>query len=179
MASITHSPTHSNTLPSAGVHTHFSAKLVCLGILVLSLVAAAIVVPLEWNLLHLMQQAPQWTALATWLAQAPLASWLMMFVWGTAVPVSLIVMLRHHRNVLGVLAAIGFALIAVAWYIHMPALATCVPTYGNTVLCNAISWGFSLSLSLANAVYLFALFFGILTGIGVATTQLDDNGHEV
>lgn len=170
--------THANPFPSSPASTskrsHFSAKRVCLGVLLLCIGIAALALPLVRNALNLIQAQAHWAPLEQWLAQAPMASWLMMFVWGTLVPVSLLVMLRFHRNVLGVLTALCFAAIAVVWYVHMPAQSGCGVLYQGSVWCTVIAWGYSLSLGIANAVYLFALVMALLGGISVATTRADD-----
>jgi hypothetical protein len=181
MAYTPHAPTLGRSDPSADAgHTHhpFTLKRICLGVLLLCIAAAALALPLVRDALNLIQSQAHWAPLEHWLAQAPMASWLMMFVWGTLTPVSLLVMLRYHRNVLGVLAAIGFALVAVVWYMHMPALAQCAALYNDSIWCAAISWGYSLSLGIANAVYLFALVMALLGGISVATTSGDDEEDE-
>lgn len=162
--------------PSLG-HSHHpvTLKRVFIGVLLLCVAIAALALPLVRDGLNLIQAQAHWAPLERWLAQAPMASWLMMFVWGSLVPLSLVVMLRYHRNVLGVLAAIGFALVAVIWYAHMPAQGQCAAMYGDSLWCTAISWGYSLSLGIANAVYLFALVMALLGGISVATTSDEDD----
>lgn len=172
MASTVHTPPAGDM---AVHHRHHSPKLVCFGILLASLAIAGIVVPLEWNVLTVLADLPKWAALQHLLAQAPLASWLLMLVWGTAVPVSLVVALRYHRNAAGAALAIGFAVLALLWYTHMPALSQCESTYQNATLCNGLQWSYSMSLALANAVYLFAVIVGLLSGIGLIATKVDDD----
>ena len=182
MAFITHAPALRDSSsdpalsPAQRVHHahHFSLKRVCLGLLLLCIAVAALALPLVRQGLNLLQAQAHWQPLEQWLAQAPMASWLMMFVWGSMVPISLILMLRHQRNVLGVLAALGFAAIAVIWYIHMPAQTQCAALYSDSTWCTVIAWGYSLSLGIANAVYLFALVMALVGGISVAATQQDD-----
>ena len=173
--------THANPFPSAPASTskrsHFSAKRVCLGVLLLCIGIAALALPLVRNALNLIQAQAHWAPLEQWLAQAPMASWLMMFVWGTLVPVSLLVMLRFHRNVLGVLAALAFAVVAVVWYVHMPQQSQCTALYNDSLWCAAIAWGYSLSLGIANAVYLFALVMLLLGGVSFAAMPKDDENE--
>lgn len=159
-------------------HHPITAKRVFIGVLLLCAAFAALVLPLVRDGLNLIQSQNHWAPLENWLAQAPMASWLMMFVWGSLVPLSLVVMLRHHRNVLGVVAALGFALVAVVWYMHMPAQGQCAALYHDSAWCPVISWGYSLSLGIANAVYLFALVMALLGGISVATTSEDEDDDE-
>ncbi len=155
-------------------HHHVTAKRACLGVLLLCIAIAALALPLVREALNHIQAHVHWRALAQWLAQAPMASWLMMFVWGSLVPLSLMVMLRFHRNALGVLAALGFALVAVLWYANMPAQTQCEALYGDSNWCTLITWGYSLSLGLANAVYLFALVMLMLGGLSFATLPQED-----
>ncbi|MGE8319122.1 MAG: hypothetical protein ACN6O3_10275 [Comamonas sp.] len=168
MASTVHTP------PPVGVHRHHSPKLVCFGILLASLAIAGIVVPMEWNLLAVLADLPKWSGLQQLLAVVPLASWLLMLVWGTAVPVSLLLALRYHRNATGAALALGFAALALLWYMHMPALNQCDNLYPNPSLCTGLQWSYSLSLAVANAVYLFAIIVGLLSGIGLIATKVDD-----
>ena len=178
MAVITHANPHASlqTAPQ-GRHAHFSARRVCLGILLLCIGIAALALPLVRDALNLVQAQAHWKPLEHWLAQAPMASWLMMFVWGTLVPVSLLVMLRFHRNMLGVLAALAFAVVAVVWYVHMPQQSQCTALYNDSLWCAAIAWGYSLSLGIANAVYLFALVMLLLGGISFAAMPKDDENE--
>ncbi|GAB2804988.1 hypothetical protein GCM10027276_02010 [Comamonas piscis] len=175
MAVITHSHGLHSQHPAGGPHRrHFSAKRICLGLVLLCVAIAALALPLVRDGLQLIQSQLHWTALSNWLAQAPMASWLMMFVWGALVPLSLIAMLRYHRNALGVIAALAFAAVAVIWYVHMPALSTCGALYQGSIWCSVISWGYSLSLGISNAVYLFALVMALLGGISFAAIPEDE-----
>lgn len=174
MAVITHDHGLHST-PSEGHHRrHFSAKRICLGIVLLCVALAALVLPLVRDGLQLIQTQLHWPALSSWLAQASMASWLMMFVWGALVPLSLIAMLRYHRNVLGVVVALAFAAVAVIWYVHMPAQSGCAAQYKDSIWCSVIAWGYSLSLGISNAVYLFALVMALLGGISFAAIPEDD-----
>ena len=178
MAYTPHAPSFGrHTAPaadSARAHHPITLKRVCLGVLLLCIAIAALALPLVRDGLNLIQAQAHWAPLERWLAQAPMASWLMMFVWGSLVPLSLVVMLRYHRNVLGVAAAIGFALVAVIWYIHKPAQTQCAALYHDSAWCTVIAWGYSLSLGITNAVYLFALVMALIGGISVAATPQDD-----
>ena len=164
MASIVHT--------SRAGAPHHSPKLVCFGILLASLAIAGIVLPMEWNVLALLAELPKWAGLQQLLARAPLASWLLMLLWGTAVPLSLLLALRYHRNAIGAALAIGFAALALLWYMHMPALSQCSDIYQNAALCSGLQWSYSLSLAIANAVYLFAVILGLLSGIGLIATKV-------
>lgn len=174
MAVITHTHGLHSPQPEGHHRRHFSAKRVCLGLVLLCVAIAALALPLVRDGLQLIQTQVHWPALSGWLAQAPMASWLMMFVWGALVPLSLIAMLRHHRNALGVIAALGFAAVAIIWYVHMPALSSCGAMYQGSIWCSVISWGYSLSLGISNAVYLFALVMALLSGISFAAIPEDD-----
>ena len=176
MAVITHAnPHHASSQPAQpGRHAHFSARRICLGMVLLCIGIAALALPLVRDALNLVQSQTHWKPLEHWLAQAPMASWLMMFVWGTLVPVSLLVMLRFHRNVIGALAALAFAVVAVVWYVHMPQQSQCAALYSDSLWCAAIAWGYSLSLGIANAVYLFALVMLLLGGVSFAAMPKDD-----
>ncbi|MCS4293907.1 hypothetical protein M2375_002139 [Comamonas sp. BIGb0152] len=179
MAVITHSHELHSSAPTQSPHRrHVSAKRVCLGLVLLCVAIAALALPLVRDGLQLIQTQLHWPALSSWLAQAPMASWLMMFVWGALVPLSLIAMLRYHRNALGVVAALAFAAVAVIWYVHMPALSTCGALYQASIWCSVISWGYSLSLGISNAVYLFALVMALLGGISFAAIPEDDEQQD-
>ena len=160
--------------PAEPHHTRYTAKRFCLGILLLCVALAALALPLVRNALNLIQAQAHWPSLQNLLAQAPMVSWLMMFVWGSLVPLSLMAMLRFHRNALGVFAALAFAVIAVIWYAHMPAQSSCAALYNDSRWCTAIGWGYSLSLGVSNAVYLFALVMAMLGGISFAAMPQDE-----
>ncbi|MFG5777047.1 hypothetical protein ACFIQF_08215 [Comamonas sp. J-3] len=174
MAYTTHAQAFEHAAGATPSHHHVTAKRACLGVLLLCIAIAALALPLVREALDLVQPRMQWQALAQWLAQAPMASWLMMFVWGSLVPVSFLLMLRFHRNWLGALAALGFALVAVLWYANMPSQTQCAALYGDSNWCTLITWGYSLSLGIANAVYLFALVMLMLGGLSFATLPQDD-----
>jgi hypothetical protein len=175
MAVITHSHGLHSHQASEGPHRrHISAKRICLGLVLLCVAIAALALPLVRDGLQLIQTQLHWPALANWLAQAPMASWLMMFVWGALVPLSLIAMLRYHRNALGVVAALAFAAVAIIWYVHMPAQSGCAAQYKDSIWCSVIAWGYSLSLGISNAVYLFALVMALLGGISFAAIPEDE-----
>ena len=155
-------------------HPSTRSKNLLLALALTSLVVAGLVLPLVWDFLAMINEIPKMQWLQSLLAVSPAASWLMMFVWGTLVPVSLLVMLRFHRNVIGALAALAFAVVAVVWYVHMPQQSQCAALYSDSLWCAAIAWGYSLSLGIANAVYLFALVMLLLGGVSFAAMPKDD-----
>ena len=178
MAFLTHA--HVLHAPASAPHPHqrFTVKRVCIGLLLLCIAGAALALPLVRNLLNFFQAQPHWTPMEHWLAQMPMFSWLMMAVWGTLVPISLLVMLHYHRNILGVVVALGFAAVAIAWYVHMPSQAQCAALYDDSGWCTVIEWAYSLSLGIANAVYLFALVMLLLGGLSVAALPAEEDDDE-
>lgn len=146
------------------------------GAAVASLLACGVALPVVWNLLGLIHTQARGDWLAHHLAQAPMAAWLMMLVWGTAVPLCLLATLWGGLRWRGVLLTTGLALWAVAWYVHMPELSQCAAAYGGTV-CAALQLAYPLSLGLALAVHLFALCLLLLSGLGLlslSTLQPDE-----
>ncbi|WP_027015748.1 hypothetical protein [Comamonas composti] len=140
-----------------------------------SLAAAGIVLPLIWDVLGLINSLPKMQWLQSALRGMPVASWLLMFAWGLAVPLALLYALYHPhphgwRNGLVVAAAMW---LAVTWYVHMPDPGQCLALYsGADTACSLLRWGFSLSLGMATAAYLFLVFMLVLSVLGLLTEEL-------
>lgn len=147
---------------------------------VVSLVGCGAALPAVWNLLAFIHTLPRWDWLAQNLAQAPMAAWLMMLVWGTAVPLCLLATLWGGLRWRGGLLTAGLALWAVAWYVHMPALSQCAALYDGGSACTVLQTVYPLSLGLTVAVYLFGLCVLLLGGLGlVSRTTLQPDELEL
>lgn len=136
------------------------------GLALLSLALAGAILPLVWNVLAWINGLSKWEGLHQALMQMPLASWLLMFVWGAAVPLTLIALLLRPSRAL----ALGLAaamLGAVAWYVHMPDVGQCSALYAQASWCGSLRWAQTLSLAIATSVYVFAIFLAALAGLGM------------
>jgi hypothetical protein len=94
----------------------------------------------------------------------------MMFAWGLAVPVALIYALYHPQTHPWANAAMvaGAMLVAITWYVHMPAASQCTAMYPQTgMACSVLQWGFSMSLGVATAAYVFLVFMIALSSLGL------------
>jgi hypothetical protein len=142
-----------------------------------SLAVAGFVLPFVWDVLAAINELPKMAWLQAMLAQAPLLSWLMMFVWGAAVPAVLLLGMQvsptHRlRNAAMVLALM---LVAVTWYVHMPASSRCMALYPNTTwACELLQWGYSLSLGIATATYVFAMLAMGFSALGLLAESFDE-----
>lgn len=133
-----------------------------------SLAVAGAVLPQVWDVLDLLDGLPKLAWLRSLLDAMPMASWLLMFAWGAAVPVALLDALRRPRGLRSVLRVGVSILLALVWYAHMPSAALCYPFYHRYTVCSALQWGFSLSLGLATAAYVFGLFLLALSALELA-----------
>lgn len=136
---------------------------------VLSLLACVAVLPMVWNLLTLLHTLPHWGLLERVLAHSPLTAWLLMLAWGAAVPLCLLATLFGGLHWRGALITVGALLLAVVWYMHMPALQQCSVLYGMGGVCRLLQAVYPLSLGLAVAVYLFGLVVLLLSSLGLVS----------
>ncbi|KLO58849.1 hypothetical protein ACF8PL_11215 [Delftia sp. WSY_4] len=167
--------THSH--PS-GVHHRSRGKGLLLALGLASLAVAGIVLPFVWDLLGFVNGLPKMEWLQSILAVSPVFSWLMMFAWGLAVPVALIYALYHPQTHPWANAAMvaGAMFIAVTWYVHMPAASQCTAMYPQTgMACSVLQWGFSMSLGVATAAYVFLVFMIALSSLGLLAECVSRN----
>ena len=140
----------------------------------LSLLACVAVLPMVWNLLTLLHTLPHWGLLQRVLAHSPMTAWLLMLAWGAAVPLCLLATLFGGLHWRGALITVGALLLAVVWYMHMPALQQCSVLYGMGGVCRLLQAVYPLSLGLAVAVYLFGLVVLLLSGLGLVSLVPSD-----
>lgn len=148
-----------------------------LALLVACLAVAGVVLPLVWHLLDSVHQLPRAAWLTALLAQSPALSWSLMLVWGTAVSVALVAAMSMRRGWQGVLLIAALSLWAVLWYAHMPGVEHCHALYGTGSLCDTWQWIFSISLALATALYMFAVFLLGLSALGLLFTPADESAQ--
>lgn len=152
-----------------------------LALLLASMAVAAAVLPFVWNLLGTINALPKMAWLQQLLASLPAASWVLMLVWGTAVPLAMLAALSrtgHARSSLVLVAAL--TLWAVTWYVHMPALSQCTALYAGSALCGALKWAFSLSLGMGTSIYIFAIFLlGVAALCLLTEDSRSDSGNAV
>lgn len=140
-----------------------------------SLAVAGFVLPFVWDVLAAINELPKMTWLQTLLAQAPLLSWLMMFVWGAAIPVVLIMLVSSTHRLRNAAMVLALMLVAVTWYVHMPASSRCMAIYSNaTWACDVLQWGYSLSLGIATATYVFTMLAMGFSALGLLAENLGD-----
>ena len=133
-----------------------------------SLAIAGLILPFVWNLLELINEMPKMQGLQHALSQWPVASWLMMFVWGACIPAALLAGMHWPGHKI-MMAAIMLVLmwVAITWYVHVPAMGLCSVLYPQSELsCSALHWAGSMSLGLATAAYVFLM-------LGLAVSALD------
>lgn len=141
-----------------------------LAIALASLAIAGFVLPFVWDVLAAIDALPKMAWLTNILAMSPVGGWLMMFAWGASIPLMLLFTLHqspHHRvrNIFGVLVLM---FIAVTWFVHMTPAFRCDALYPQAELaCSALRWGFSTSLGLATAAYVFSIFVIAFSSIGL------------
>ena len=140
----------------------------------LSLLACVAVMPMVWNLLTLLHTLPHWGLLQRVLAHSPMTAWLLMLAWGAAVPLCLLATLFGGLHWRGALCTVGALLLAVVWYMHMPALQQCGALYGMGGVCRLLQAIYPLSLGLAVAVYLFGLIVLLLGSLGLVSLAPSD-----
>ncbi|WP_159915012.1 hypothetical protein [Pantoea sp. 18069] len=149
-----------------------------LALLVACLAVAGAVVPMVWDLLDVFDQLPKMAWFQDLLARSPAVSWSLMLVWGTSVSISLVALLSLRQGWQGVLLVGALTLWAVAWYLHMPHVEQCLALYGTGNICNTWQWVFTISLSLATALYMFVIFLLSLSALGLLFTQPDEATQE-
>lgn len=160
-------------------HLHPSPRnrSLLLALVLASLAVAGLVLPFVWNVLGAINELPKMLWLQHALAEVPIASWLMMFVWGAAVPAVLLLGM-HKAPAFRVSCALTIAalmLIAVTWYVHMPASSQCMAMYSKAEwACMLLRWGYSLSLGLATAAYVFIMLAMGFSALGLLAENLDD-----
>ena len=166
-----------NTLP----HPTSRGKNLLRALALASLVIAGLVLPFVWDLLAVINDLPKMGWLQNLLALSPALSWLMMFVWGAGIPLALLLCLYqspHHKLRNGVLVAV-LMLVTVTWYVHMPISGQCLNTYPNAGwACLALQWGYSLSLGIATAAYVFTMFAMALSALGLMADNILDGSTE-
>lgn len=168
MASLFTHPPGPPTAPGQPAPSTFQRHHLLWALALASLAAAGAVLPLAWNLLDLLSGLPKLGWLQALLGAVPVASWLLMFVWGAAVPLALMEALHRPRGLHSALRIGGWMLLALAWYAHMPQAALCEQIYHWQTACSALRWGFSLSLGLATAAYVFLVFVLALAALELA-----------
>ncbi|MBV8249520.1 MAG: hypothetical protein JO200_13840 [Comamonas sp.] len=142
-----------------------------------SLAIAGLALPFVWDVLAAINELPKMAWLQHVLALMPAASWLMMFVWGGAIP--LVLLLNAHQTPPHKLRTIVEMLvlmwIAITWYVHMPASSQCSILYEHWGLaCSVLQWAYSLSLGLATAAYVFIMLGLGISAMGLFAEGLDD-----
>ncbi|QNP47668.1 hypothetical protein [Diaphorobacter aerolatus] len=146
-----------------------------------SLAIAGFVLPFVWDVLAAIDNMPKMQWLQPLLSASPVLSWFMMFVWGASIPLMLLFMLHQapaHRIRNGFVVLV-LMFIAVTWYVHMPPAYRCDVLYPQAELaCSALKWGFSTSLGLATAAYVFAVFVVAFSSVGFLAQSLSDKPSE-
>ena len=159
--------------------THSSARrhpfLRALGLA--SLAIAGLILPFVWDVLSIVNEMPKIGWLQHALAQVPVLSWLMMFVWGIAIPG--VLLWSMHRTTPHKLATVVAMLvlmwIAVTWYVHMPVSGQCMNLYAQWAwACTTLQWAYSLSLGIATAAYVFIMLGLGLSALGMLAEGLDE-----
>lgn len=146
-----------------------------------SLAIAGMSLPFAWDVLASIDRMPKMGWLQQALAQVPPLSWIMMFVWGGAIPLVLLLSLQQERphKLRTAIAMLVLMLIAVTWYAHMPLSSQCAAMYpAASFSCSALEWGYSLSLVLSLAAYAFLILGLSITALGLLAEGLEDeHGH--
>ncbi len=141
-----------------------------LAIALASLAVAGLALPFVWDVLATIDAMPKMAWLQQMLSVSPVLSWLMMFAWGATIPLMLLFMLHQgkaHRIRNG-LVVLALMFVAVTWYVHMPAAGRCDLMYPRAELaCSVLKWGFSTSLGLATAAYVFTIFVIAFSSVGL------------
>ena len=156
-----------------------SHKRLCLlrALALASLAIAGLALPFAWDVLASINSMPKMHWLQQTLAQAPAFSWLMMFVWGGAIPLVLLKNMdqtpSHKLRTTVVMLVLMW--IAVTWYVHMPASNQCSALYGSwDWACSVLQWGYSMSLVLSIAAYAFLMLGLMVTALGLFAEGLED-----
>ena len=142
-----------------------------------SLAIAGIALPFVWDFLAAINSMPKMHWLQQMLEQMPATSWLMMFVWGAAIPGVLLWSMhqqRHHK-LMTVTAMLALMWIAITWYVHMPSSGQCTSMYAQWAwACTALQWAYSMSLGIATATYVFVMLALGLSALGLLAEGLDE-----
>lgn len=167
----------SSTLQHSILHPSQRSKNLLLAVALASLAIAGFVLPFVWNVLAFIDAMPKMAWLQQLLHSVPVASWLLMFAWGAAIPLMLLFALHQsprHRVRNGIFVAV-LMFVAITWYVHMPAAYRCDAMYPQAELaCSALKWGFSTSLGLATAAYVFAIFVVAFSSVGLLAQCIED-----
>ena len=142
-----------------------------------SLAIAGLILPFVWDVLSLVNEMPKMNWLQHALAQAPALSWLMMFVWGAAIPGVLLWSMHQekHHKIATIATMLVLMWVAVTWYVHMPASSRCMAIYPHTTwACDVLQWGYSLSLGIATATYVFTMLAMGFSALGLLAENLGD-----
>ena len=140
-----------------------------------SLALAGLILPFVWNLLSAINDLPKMAWLQQLLGVVPVFSWLMMFLWGSAIPLALLLCLHEQYRRRAAVALLVLMFIAITWYVHMPASGQCNALYPHASwACGALDWGFSLSLGFATAVYVFTVLAIGISAMGLLADSLGD-----
>lgn len=146
-----------------------------------SLAIAGITLSLAWDFLASIDSMPKMLWLQQMLAQVPAASWLLMFVWGFAIPLVLLLSLQQTpiRKLRTTALMLALMWLAITWYVHMPASSQCDALYSSWGwACSVLQWGFSMSLLLAIAAYAFLMLGLIISALGqLAEGMESDPNH--
>lgn len=152
-----------------------------LAIALASLAIAGFVLPFVWDVLSAVDNLPKMAWLTNILSTSAVASWLLMFFWGATIPLMLLFTLHQspHHRVRNIFFVLVLMFIAVTWYVHMPAAYHCDALYPQAELaCSALRWGFSTSLGLATAAYVFSVFVVAFSSIGFLAQCIGDKPDE-
>ena len=159
--------------------THSSARrhpfLRALGLA--SLAIAGLILPFVWDVLSIVNEMPKIGWLQHALAQVPVLSWLMMFVWGGAIPLVLLHSLQQtpSHKLRTVVLMLVLMWIAITWYVHMPASNQCSTLYDSWEwACSVLQWGYSMSLLLAIAAYAFLMLGLVISALGQLAEGMED-----
>ena len=162
-------------------HPSTRSKNLLLALALTSLVVAGLVLPLVWDFLAMINEIPKMQWLQSLLAVSPAASWLMMFVWAASIPLALLWCLYQapaHKLRNSILVVV-LMLLTVTWYVHMPVSGQCQNIYPSADWsCLALQWGYSLSLGIATAAYVFTMFALALSALGLVAENLMDSSAE-
>lgn len=142
-----------------------------------SLAIAGLILPFVWNLIELVNQMPKMQGLQNALAQWPVASWLMMFVWGACIPAALLAGMHWSGHKIATAASMLVLMwVAITWYVHMPTMGLCSTLYPESeIACSALQWAGSMSLGLATAAYVFLMLGLAISALDLLIRGLDDN----
>lgn len=156
-------------------HPSSRSKNLLLALALGSLVMAGLVLPLVWDLLSVVNEMPKMQWLQNLLHASPATSWLLMFAWGASIPAALLWSLYQapaHKLRNSVLVAL-LMLLTITWYVHMPFSGQCQSIYPHAAwACLALKWGYSLSLGIATAAYVFTMFALALSACGLVADSL-------